>query len=1043
MNRNVIEQYLGRNVEIMLMPDGHKTSGAILRCEDEFFTLGSDMGEAIYVYPMVWGINPLAGSPVIPQATVTAPPPSQPQPEVTAPILSQQQANVTAPTPSQTQAKVTAPAREPEPEHTFIDELEECYDDLDAKADSYVLNTDYVRKFRRDRLDKIQTVLDSILTKYAYAVKVQEDRPYSMRMRQILDEAKTLWRTNQTNVAASEIYGFVLYLMGENSRSVKVYMNIHDFRAAFTASTSAASRMLAAACLIVSEPLTPRNFSVVLKLEPPQVNAILRWILTNAVLNADNFKCVCAVAWKLLGYTPESFPEKKELYTQENVDALREWLEAQPSDTKIIPDALKLADKANAAITTEPEKHRSIDWTTQRFEGDFDYFNPNRDKLYGFIKCPMLKKYNVPLRSEGAVFVHLNQVEDRALRRKLLTCGKMRPMIRVTFRLGNNVEGPAAYEVKEKTEAPSMFVADMKSALSEEGEIEFFLRYNDPPFGKVRDKSGNLFTFNDKNITDPALAVFLELEPSAEGHPVRFTKSMTDSGKIQIQNVESSIPFPEDKVKAWDSSGMIEKAREKLNALHPTEKREPNPEPEIPAETTPEIEMLINRNYLPLEPYTPETKGQNHSTQKAVDVPAKKPYLPETFRELPKFLQDKILTTRAGNTEYLTDSSYEKGHFREVRAQYLAMVSRFNSEDVSMTNAERAARCFAMARYVYNFFLMADENDKKMYPASEEDNIRIMAYKGLEYLLYSQLDGAKKNEGNYDTARRYCLLKLADEIQETRRIDENNEWLRIYVYSYFVNGLRFHSSTGKWTAQNVSLSGCSLWEFNDFGKFFEGLLTLAYVTGTDLIVPTLKTLLQSLEYSGSLLSRLGLDSGIFSEGNADAKMREAFQKALDGYGTRKDTLIQDAEVKLSPELLRILSVQRMIVRLMKDELVKILGATPETLDEALKRANPILASEEYANSLAKTKRKYNPDAGLLDVLPINVLGAVMRQYWNECFSAYFGGKPYTQYWRARFAKLQWVRDPVSHAHPEYIKDEDIDEAKAVCIEITECINNKK
>ena len=257
-----------------------------------------------------------------------------------------------------------------------------------------------------------------------------------------------------------------------------------------------------------------------------------------------------------------------------------------------------------------------------------------------------------------------------------------------------------------------------------------------------------------------------------------------------------------------------------------------------------------------------------------------------------------------------------------------------------------------------------------------------------------------------------------------------------------MNGLRFHSSSGKWSAQNVSLSGCSLLEFNDFGKFFEGLLTLAYVTEADIILPTLKALLHNLEYSGSLLSELGLDAGVYSQENADAEILAAFKKKLDGYN-KGDTLILDAEVKLSPEILRILSVQKMIVRLMKDELSRILNTVPENLDDALKKANPMLATEEYMNSLEKTKRKYNPDAGLLDVLPINALGAVMRQYWNECFGAYFGGKPYSSYWKEKFAKLQWVRDPIFHAHPEYIRNEDIDEAKAVCIEIAGYLGARK
>lgn len=1043
LDRKNIEQYLGRNVEIMLMPDGRKTSGVLRRCEDELIALESNSGEALFVYPMIWGISPL----------------NNPNPV---------QISVHVPVPIPAPVRVPAPGRQAL-EPVFLEELEECFDDLEAESLTYILSTDYVRKFRTDKQDKIQNSMAGILTKYSYAVKTHEDRPYSMRMRQILDEAKLLWKKNQGNLAAEEIYAFVLYLMGENAKSVKVYMGIHDFGAAFAAASSAASRMLAAACMIVSEKLTLHHFSSLLKLEPPQINALLSWVLSNIISDGKNdddyrklcFRCVSAISYKVLSFS--SWPVKDDFMNAENIKALSEWLEKQPRDMKIIEDALKLSDKSNMPKIDNNDSPDNIDWTARTFEGEFDYFNPNRDKLYGFIKCPSLKKYNVPLRSEGSVFVHFNQIEDRELRRKLLLSKKMKPMIRVVFRLGNNVEGPAAFDVREKTEdhAEKMFPFDMMSLLSEEGTIDFFMRYNDPPFGKIQGSDKKLYTFNEKNIIDPLLAVFLECEPSPEGHPVKFTRSINEGDKIQIQNVESAVEFPEDKIRAWENSGLVQKARERLNIS--SEKAEP--EQDLQAENkseddenleniemSPEIEELINRGYIPLDAYTPETKGQKGQILPMVrETTVNKVKKVETFRELPKFLQEKIKSVSSVstsgkyntyNTKYLTDTYYGKGHFREVRANYLAMVSRFNSDDTALTNSERAERCFVMARYVYNFFSLSDEEDKRQYPASEEDNIRIMAYKGLEYLIYSQLDGASKNEANYDTARRYCLLKLADEIQEARRIDENDAWLRIYIYSYFVNGLRFHSSSGKWSAQNVSLSGCSLLEFYDFDKFFEGLLTLAYVTGSELIRPTLKALLHSLEYSGSLLGKLGLDESVYSRENVEEEINASFKKVLEGYGNKRDTLIMDAEVKLSPEFLRILSVQKMIIRLMKSELSRILKVSPENLDDTLKKVNPILASEEYTASLVKTRRKYNPDAGLLDVLPLNVLGAVMRHYWSDCFGAYFGGKSYSMYWKERFAKLQWVRDPVFHAHPEYIKDEDIEEVKSICIEISECLKAK-
>ena len=146
-------------------------------------------------------------------------------------------------------------------------------------------------------------------------------------------------------------------------------------------------------------------------------------------------------------------------------------------------------------------------------------------------------------------------------------------------------------------------------------------------------------------------------------------------------------------------------------------------------------------------------------------------------------------------------------------------------------------------------------------------------------------------------------------------------------------------------------------------------------------------------------------------------------------------------MKLSPEIFRILSVQSALIRLMKKELQRILRTNLENLDVALKRSTPILDTEEYKNSLEKTRRKYNPEAGLLDILPINVLGKIMGQHWGH-FAQYFDNKPFYPYWKERFDKLQWVRNPVVHAHPEYLKKEDIEEVQAICSELSECLKSK-
>ena len=1034
MERKSIEKYLGRKVEITLMPDGHKSEGVLFKCEDDHIELGREL----WVYQMIWGIRPLDDEPVNEPVHAEIPKPK--------PVLVPEHESESLPEP------------EPEPEHesesenakviheiTFQKELDECIHDMQkAMNEQESLSADYVRRFKTGKPDKIQNAAEKILSQYQYAVKINENKPYSMRMVDIINSSRQLWKSNPNNIIASEIYAFFLYITGENTKSVNIYMRIHDFRAALMASSSAASRMNALACLIVSEPLSPKNFALLMKSEPQQLIAMLIWIIENAAQNENNsheYRDMCfaysaAVANKILGFS--SWDDFESLCSQENIDALKQWLMTQKYDTKIMEHAYKTA--GSPTVTESESPYAVPDISTRKFDGEIDYFNPNRDKLYGFIKCAALEKYDVPLSSEGSVFFHLNQIEDKELRRTLLTCKKVRPKFRITFRLGNNGKGAAAYEIRSKSTGAKVFKADIFSALSEEGVIEFYARHSTPPFGKVRTKDKTLCTFNEYNVKDPLLAVFLEYSPNVEGHPVRFVRGTNMSGNMQIQNLVSAIPFPEEKLQAWDREGLIQKAKDRMKILFPSESEDETDD----FESNPELEELVNRSYTPLEPYVIDSNSDSEYVQKKPAILEDRSV--DTFKELPKFLQDKIMNTSANMNEtakILTDNFYSKGHYIEVRNNYLYLVSKFNTDNLSLTNSERAERCFVMARYVYNFFSLADDEDIKHYSPSEEDNIRIMAYKGLEYLLYSELDGTRKDITRYDTARRYCLLKLTDEIKEAGRIGENNAWLRIYIYSYFINGLRNDSRSGKWTAQSISLSGSSLLECNDFGKFFDGLLTLAYVTGAKLLNPILKSLVYNLEYSGELLKRLGLDGNIYQKGNANDEIQTCFQNELDKYEKREDISIQDPEVIFSPGLLKILDVQAAIVRLMKKELPVIFGVNESKLDDLLRMKNPILDSDEYNSTLEKTRRKYNTDASLLDVLPINVLGSVMGQYWVKSFGKYFGDKPYEGYWKEKFSKLQHVRDSVFHAHPEYLSREDIESVKAICLEITECLGLKK
>ena len=73
-----------------------------------------------------------------------------------------------------------------------------------------------------------------------------------------------------------------------------------------------------------------------------------------------------------------------------------------------------------------------------------------------------------------------------------------------------------------------------------------------------------MFHFEDIDVIDPVLAVFLEVSPSAEGQAVKFTKYTDPRGRVKAENVEAATPFPEDKLKSW--ADLIEKAKKRMNS---------------------------------------------------------------------------------------------------------------------------------------------------------------------------------------------------------------------------------------------------------------------------------------------------------------------------------------------------------------------------------------------------------------------------------------------------------------------------------------------
>ena len=194
------------------------------------------------------------------------------------------------------------------------------------------------------------------------------------------------------------------------------------------------------------------------------------------------------------------------------------------------------------------------------------------EKMYGFIDSPELLATGLKLNDGKNVFVHFRQITDAHLRERLLRERKFKPMIDVTFKVAQNHLGAVADDVQEirdeAHEVPELpediLKVNMFSAIYEEGEIEFYRRYEEIPHGEIRVKGNKLYRFEGTDVVDPELMVFLECSPSAEGQPVRFSLGKKIRGKQHAINVAASQPFPEEKIKAWEDSGLLKKAREDL-----------------------------------------------------------------------------------------------------------------------------------------------------------------------------------------------------------------------------------------------------------------------------------------------------------------------------------------------------------------------------------------------------------------------------------------------------------------------------------------------
>ena len=338
----------------------------------------------------------------------------------------------------------------------------------------------------------------------------------------------------------------------------------------------------------------------------------------------DNFIAIGDEIWSykaILGVRPVKPPRKKTVIPdtatsipvehQEVKTEKTETIKTEKAETVKAEQPKSKAETGKAEVSEKPAE--PIKLPTNEFTGVLASFYYDH-RRWGFIESPEVRKAGVPLRDGEKVFVHLNQITDNVLRKKLLTEKLENPNIDVIFKLTQNQQGIAADNVRtanhvkigevvsmpsdtetnaitsvseeaealqEANETPESdkieddknsstavkqngdVVTGTQGAEIEEGEIEFYHRYDSIPHGQIRIKGNKLFKFVDSDVVDPLLRVFLEITPNPEGQKVKFIRGMTSKGAVKATHIEAAVPFPDEKIKEWEKSGLLKKDNNK------------------------------------------------------------------------------------------------------------------------------------------------------------------------------------------------------------------------------------------------------------------------------------------------------------------------------------------------------------------------------------------------------------------------------------------------------------------------------------------------
>ena len=138
---------------------------------------------------------------------------------------------------------------------------------------------------------------------------------------------------------------------------------------------------------------------------------------------------------------------------------------------------------------------------------------------------------------------------------------------------------------------------------------------------------------------------------------------------------------------------------------------------------------------------------------------------------------------------------------------------------------------------------------------------------------------------------------------------------------------------------------------------------------------------------------------------------------------------------------RVLEVDRRIKRIVEEQLNRFGIAAADKqkyeyfLQKKYQQEGKIYNPETYDRFISTTRRRYNTECTLLDVMSLgNTIDSFVEPLWEECFAQYFGNAPYRD-WKPLFQKCCMARDPLMHGHREFLSKQDCTIVAGYCDKI--------